>query len=147
LKCISGAVFPWRWAVGIVAIAPVSCFVTLLFCPETPVWLLSKGKEEEAKEALTRLRGKDNQDIIQAEFNRISLNLKIQEKERELNQLGSKSSPNKIKEMFRLTSDLTFLKPFGFLLVIFCVGFEWTGLPAIAFYMVPLLKLATLQNI
>jgi hypothetical protein len=36
-------------------------------------------------------------------------------------------------------SDVTFLKPFGFLVVIFTIGFEWTSLPAIAFYMVPLL--------
>ena len=35
--------------------------------------------------------------------------------------------------------DSTFLKPFSILSFIFCIGLEWTSLPAIAFYMVGLL--------
>jgi len=131
-----GAVFEWRLAVGLVAIFPVCCFVMLLFCPETPVWYIIKGREEDAKKALQKLRGDQNADIVDAEFNRISLSFKIIEKEKEIN--GKKMST--FQEIKSLCSDVSFLKPFGFLLVIFCVGFEWTGFPAIAFYMVPLLK-------
>jgi hypothetical protein len=46
---------------------------------------------------------------------------------------------NLFQRMVFVFSDVTFLKPFGFLVVIYLVGMEWTSLPAIAFYMVPLL--------
>ena len=46
---------------------------------------------------------------------------------------------NLFQRMVSVFSDVTFLKPFGFLVVIYLVGMEWTSLPAIAFYMVPLL--------
>ncbi len=130
---IFGALFPWRWAVGVVMIVPACCFFILMFCPETPSWYLSKGREEDAKAALIKLRGEDNMDIVEAEFNRIVLNMKIQEKENELNQ---DQTPSKLA----ILTDMTFWKPFSFLMVVFCLAFEWTGLPAIAFYMVPLLK-------
>ena len=46
---------------------------------------------------------------------------------------------NLFQRMVSVFSDVTFLKPFGFLVVLYLVGMEWTSLPAIAFYMVPLL--------
>lgn len=115
----------------------------LLFCPETPVWYVSKGREDEAKLSLSKLRGEQNSDIVQAEFNRISLNCKIMEKEREIH--GADVKESVFQEIKSLATDPTFLKPFGFLLVIWCIGFEWSGFPAIAFYMVPLLKYANLK--
>ena len=76
-----------------------------------------------------------NQDIIDSEFNRISLNMKIAEKEKAMD------SDKKRKDWKHLIPrDLSFWKPFCFLLLIFPLGLEWTGLPAVAFYMVPLLQ-------
>ena len=43
LALILGAVFPWRWAVGAGIIAPISCFIIVCLCPESPVWYLVKG--------------------------------------------------------------------------------------------------------
>ena len=98
--CI-GALFPWRYALGIVIVVPVTTLFLLFFCPETPVWLLSKGKTEEAKNVLTRLRGAENVDIIETEFNRISINVKIIQKEDEINE-SDNSLFEKIKEFFNL---------------------------------------------
>ena len=39
------------------------------------------GRETDAKQALVKLRGESNMDIVEAEFNRIALNLKAQQKE------------------------------------------------------------------
>ncbi len=95
---------------------------------------------------MTRLRGEQNQDIIDTEFNRIKMNFKILAKEREEAEAEMEAAGSEVKEatiLMRvrdLATDGSFLKPFAFLLVIFGLGFEWTGLPAIAFYMVPLLK-------
>ena len=123
---------------GVIIVVPATTLFLLFFCPESPVWLLSKGRDEEAKKALTRLRGADNADIIQAEFNRISTNWKIIQKESEIDQNEITLAP-KISQFFSLFIDPTFVKPFSYLLMIFCLGFEWTGFPAIGFYMVPLL--------
>ena len=73
---------PWRFAIGAMAIAPVLGFGLLLFCPETPVWYMQVGRQRDSKDALIKLRGESNMDIIETEFNRISLNLKAQQKER-----------------------------------------------------------------
>ena len=94
------------------------------------------GKENDARLSLKELRGETNKDIIEAEFNRISLNLKAQQKELEL---SSKKEEKFYHKITSLASDATFIKPFGFLMVLFLIGMEWTSLPAIAFYMVPLL--------
>ena len=119
-------------------------FILLFFCPESPVWLLTQGKDEEAKKVLERLRGSDNQDIVSAEYNRISTNLKIIAKEsefyddEEINNEAPWYAP--ITRFLSLAVDPTFIKPFSFLLVVFCLALEWGGFPAIAYYMVPLLE-------
>ena len=118
-------------------------FIFLFFCPESPVWLLTKEKNEEAKLVLERLRGWENQDIVVAEYNRIFTNLKIIAKESELNK-GETNTKSKwytpITRCLSLAVDPTFIKPFAFLCVIFCLALEWGGFPALAFYMVPLLE-------
>ena len=124
-----GACLPWRYAIGSTVIIPLFCFVILLFCPESPSWLMAKGKDKEAREALKKLRGANHNDIIDAELFRISTSLKIMKKDNESTESSAKD----------LMTDMGFLKPLGVLLFIFCIGLEWTGLTAIAFYNVPLL--------
>ncbi|XP_042206693.1 facilitated trehalose transporter Tret1-like isoform X2 [Homarus americanus] len=56
---VFGAVMnTWRGLAGICAIPPVIYLVLVLFAKESPTYLLSKGKEKEAKEALQYFRGK-----------------------------------------------------------------------------------------
>ena len=117
-------------------VAPVLGFILLCFCPETPVWYMQVGRESDARSSLIKLRGVKNKDIIEAEFNRIALNLKAQEKQLELNNEKEQKFTQRI---ITTVSDVTFIKPFVFLMVLFLIGMEWTSLPAIAFYMVPLL--------
>ena len=76
-------------------------------------------------------------DIVEEEFDRILLSIKIQEKENE----SLEKDQSRIKQIIgEIPTDMSFWKPFGFLMVLFAMGLEWTGLPAIGFYMVPLLK-------
>ena len=127
-----GACLPWRYAIGTTLIIPLACFIILLLCPESPAWLMAKGRDEDAREALKKLRGANHSDIIDAELFRISTSLKMMKKDNELNEQSESSAKD-------LLTDIGFLKPLGILLFIFCVGLEWTGLTAIAFYNVPLL--------
>ncbi len=42
----------------ILSVFPMMMLVGLLFLPETPVWLIANGKEEEARQSLQQLRGR-----------------------------------------------------------------------------------------
>lgn len=122
---------PWRYAIGITALGPLASFIILQFCPESPTWLLYNGQEEQAKMALIKLRGEQNLDIVEPEFKRMFMNYKTEPKEQ--------SKMEGIKNGLTLLTDPSFLVPFGILCMLFIVGFNLTGLPVIAFYMIPLL--------
>lgn len=54
-----GLVLNWRW-LAVAGEVPVLLMIILLcFMPESPRFLISKGKEDEALSALTWLRGED----------------------------------------------------------------------------------------
>ena len=103
---------------------------------------MSKGKEAEARKSLERLRGAKHVGIIEAELFRIAANLQMM---KEWDQEDSKEQAQKKKNKHILTTikefstDVGFLKPFGILLFVFCIGLEWTGLVAVAFYLLPIL--------
>lgn len=55
----AGLFMNWRWLAICCSIPPVLLMVLMCFMPETPRFLLSKGKRREAEEALRFLRGPD----------------------------------------------------------------------------------------
>ncbi|KAL4572780.1 hypothetical protein LXL04_019565 [Taraxacum kok-saghyz] len=51
----------WRLMLGVLSIPSLVYFVlTVFFLPESPRWLVSKGRMQEAKQVLQRLRGKED---------------------------------------------------------------------------------------
>lgn len=52
----------WRYMLGLSGIPSVIMFVGLLFMPESPRWLVAKGKMEEARKTLKTIRNVDNVD-------------------------------------------------------------------------------------
>ncbi|KAI3736479.1 hypothetical protein L6452_16021 [Arctium lappa] len=51
----------WRLMLGVLSIPSLAYFVlTIFFLPESPRWLVSKGRMQEAKQVLQRLRGKED---------------------------------------------------------------------------------------
>ncbi|KAF4519957.1 hypothetical protein B566_EDAN005456 [Ephemera danica] len=52
-----GSVLAWRTVAAIATILPLSALLALFFLPESPHWLARVGRESEALEALTWLRG------------------------------------------------------------------------------------------
>ena len=79
--------------------------------------------------------GEENQDIIEAEFNRIKYNLMA-----ESSLKSETENQNLLTRLKSLSTDPTFLKPLGIVITLYGIGYSWTGQPAICFYMVPLLK-------
>lgn len=47
----------WRWMLGLAVVPAVALFVGMLFMPETPRWLASRRRTEEAEQVLRRTRG------------------------------------------------------------------------------------------
>ena len=48
----------WRWMLGVEAIPAIVYFFALVLVPESPRWLVMRGKAEEALQILTRVSGK-----------------------------------------------------------------------------------------
>ncbi|XP_056643230.1 facilitated trehalose transporter Tret1-like isoform X1 [Diorhabda sublineata] len=69
---ILGTCTSWRTVTLINCIVPILSFISLTFVPETPVWLLSKNRSEEAKRSIVWLRGWTSVDDIQDEFQELS---------------------------------------------------------------------------
>src|SRR5215218_1383491 len=62
----------WRWPVGLAFVPALILLIGMYFLPETPRWLVSKGREDEARRVLGRTRSDEEveqelQEIRQAE--------------------------------------------------------------------------------
>ena len=61
----------WRGALGVALIFPVFMLIIIFFVPESPRWLLMKGRNEEAREVimnLHRTKVDSDQEFARAEF-------------------------------------------------------------------------------
>ena len=69
---VIGAFVPWNVLAWILAGSPVLLVAAMVFMPETPAWLLSKGREDEARRSLQWLRGEHTD--VAGEFQRLRAN-------------------------------------------------------------------------
>lgn len=65
----------WRWMLGIIAVPGAMFLLGVLFLPESPRWLLLKGREDEARGVLTGLRGDPSR--VDREVHEIQEQLKV----------------------------------------------------------------------
>lgn len=70
-----GAWLDWRQLAMLVAVAPIMLFVTVIYIPETPSFLVLKGRDEEAYTALQFLRGPNS--CVDVELETIRSNIRI----------------------------------------------------------------------
>jgi len=132
LSMLAGAALPWRIATGVFTITGVLSFLLLLFCKETPTWLLRKRSEKEAFESLFFYRG--DTEVCKKELDKIKKNIEANKPRQNLTVL------EKYKAIVKRVCCKEFLKPFLFLNLILDFGLEWAGFPALAFYMHTVLK-------
>ncbi|KAL4717200.1 hypothetical protein ACJJTC_017087 [Scirpophaga incertulas] len=68
-----GTIVTWRQAALICLCAPVAAMLFILLAPETPVWLLFRGREKQAMKSLCYLRGWTTEENVSEEFERLSI--------------------------------------------------------------------------
>ena len=103
--------------------------------PESPAWLMSKGRDNEAIEALKILRGKDNLEVINNEFK--SINENMMQAKQSINKTNTAGS---LSNLLEIINNRALLKPFGVLLLLFPFALNWTGTAAVQFYFVSILR-------
>uniref|UniRef100_A0A0P5NG88 Sugar transporter n=1 Tax=Daphnia magna TaxID=35525 RepID=A0A0P5NG88_9CRUS len=123
---IIGAFVDW-WTLALTLIIfPVMLLVGMIFMPETPIWLMANKREDEARRALQRLRGKRTD--IDAEFVRIKENQEKNDKKE-----------HKIQPRELLKGSV--LKPLSISMGIMFFQ-QFTGINAMVFYTVNIFKSA-----
>lgn len=70
-----GAYLDWRQLAMLVAVAPIMLFLTVIYIPETPSYLVLKGRDEEAYTALQFLRGPNSN--VDVELETIRSNIRV----------------------------------------------------------------------
>ncbi|XP_042352669.1 proton myo-inositol cotransporter-like isoform X2 [Plectropomus leopardus] len=68
----------WRYMLGLSVVPAVLQFVGFFFLPESPRWLLQKGRSQEARQILSRIRGGRS---IEEEYDTIRTTIEEEEKE------------------------------------------------------------------
>ena len=89
----------------------------------------------EAMTALTVLRGKNNLEIVNIELKNI-----IENMEQVKQNVNTSDQGSRMLEYYGILTDPTFFKPFGVLLLLFPYALNWTGIDAVQFYFVPILR-------
>ncbi|XP_066997593.2 facilitated trehalose transporter Tret1-2 homolog [Anabrus simplex] len=118
-----GSFLSWSLLAGINTIIPILSCVLISLMPETPNWLLSKGRTEDARIALNRCRGG-------------ACNV-----DKELNKLVGFVTDNNIvqlsgwKDTWKALVKPSSLKPFGILFTYFLI-YQFSGVNSITFYAV-----------
>ncbi|KAI5736140.1 hypothetical protein M8J76_000388 [Diaphorina citri] len=111
----------WKTTVWISAIIPVIAMVMLFFLPESPTWLISKGRLAEAEEALRWLRGWSKKDKVLIEFEQMVRNVSKSSKTANGNNSAKKSKIDKFKDDLNYYRKPEVLRPFNMLMILFVV--------------------------
>ncbi|XP_011864023.1 PREDICTED: facilitated trehalose transporter Tret1-2 homolog [Vollenhovia emeryi] len=118
----------WRTTAYICGVLPVICWIVCIYSQESPLWLLGKGKIEEARRSWIFLRGEESLE----EFSQLEID-KLAEESRK------KIEKRSLLRSFRSTwSSRHFLRPLGVVGLYFFV-MQFSGTNVMTFYCVEML--------
>ena len=129
----AGSLSHWKTAALIQAAWPCIVFFVMILCPESPTWLLSKGRKDEAFRTIANLRGDSN--VAAIEVSRIENNFM---KQKAVTDASSQSSY--VQRQFEIMKEGTFLRPCLVLTVLMAICWQWTGRNVLVFHLLEILE-------
>ncbi|XP_017785422.1 PREDICTED: facilitated trehalose transporter Tret1-like [Nicrophorus vespilloides] len=112
-----GTFFHWRTVAFICTFFNVVSFILLFFVPESPHWLISKNRNDEAKKSLAWLRGWTTMEAIENEYKEVYKEVKRKEFDGNMN---GKEVPKRSKlETIKLFGKKNFFWPYSLISFIF----------------------------
>ncbi|KAJ0171209.1 hypothetical protein K1T71_013408 [Dendrolimus kikuchii] len=131
---IIGTFITWQWTAAICTVFPALTVVLLLFIPESPTWLISKGSLEDGAKSFCWLRGYSDEAKVELRAiidskKAIDANPKPSWKDK----LNNFKSPELIKPLF--------------IMIVFYVTCQFSGVNAVAFYSIEIVEKAVGANV
>ncbi|KAG6446645.1 facilitated trehalose transporter Tret1-2 homolog [Manduca sexta] len=131
---VVGTFISWQWTSAICSLFPVLSAILLIFVPESPTWLISRGRVEDGIKDFYWLRGYS--DEAKAELKGI-IDSRIA--------ADAKPPPTWKEKLTNLRSP-ELLKPL-FIMIVFFVTCQFAGVNAIAFYSIEIVEKAVGEGI
>ena len=133
LQHFSDSSWSWRAPSLLQAAVPACILVPLIFMPHSPRWLISKGRDEQAKQVLARQHANGDLDDPLVAFEMMEITTALEQE----HAIGQMRSP------FSGWSD--FIKTPGnrkrlWVIVHVGVGAQWNGAGIVSYYLIPVLK-------
>ena len=117
----------WRDTVSCMFALPILGFILFIFCPESPSWYISKGREDIAALTMKTLRG--NEVAANGEITRIKENL---ERQQRINKGVSEKSY--IRSQINIVTKGTFIRPCLVVTIMMSIFWQWSGGRHLIFY-------------
>lgn len=137
-----GTVTTWRITAAICVSVPLATMIAICFVPETPMWLLSKNRKEDAQKSLQWLRGWVSPTAVEKEFQEMQRYNKNAAQctpcQKSQNSKCDHPPPSewmKLKELMRKRN----LRPFALVMLLFAFG-QLSGLTGMRPYLVQIFQ-------
>lgn len=129
LQFIIGSFIPWRLVAALSAIIPFLGFIAVFFVPESPYWLYSKGRVEDAHKSLQWLRGWVPFATVEHEFSEIAFSVERERAEMKAMKHEPKNCCSRIKPFGKQS----FIAPFVLIVSAFFIG-HFSGMTPLQTY-------------
>lgn len=116
VQFVLGAFFTWRTVAMLCVLLPLATILALCFIPESPYWLLTKGRVDESRSALAWLRGWVPFGNVKHEFD--DIHRVLMNKKKEADALASMSFMHRMLPYTRQS----FIAPFALVSATFFIG-------------------------
>lgn len=129
LQFIIGSFIQWRLVAALSAILPFMSFIAVFFVPESPYWLYSKKRVEDAHKSLQWLRGWVPFANVEHEFSEIAFAVERERSEKK----AMKHEPQNCCSRLMPFTKQSFFAPFGLIVSAFVIG-HFSGMTPLQTY-------------